>query len=508
MCNRFVGTWKLISSENFDDYMKELGVGLATRKLGGLARPDVIISMKGDIVTIRTESTFKNTTISFKLGQQFDETTADDRKVKNLFLLGFVGSTLLLAQPNYNVPFHCSGVLCCIDNHLEKTLVKAWWVWWYETWKDAVLLKMGTYQGLNTPTLQQERDLQVRESCSDVVQGVHPEDSKFNPIPMGKKEKEVSSNKHVDYSEHNPKKYAWPCWREKAMLPSLVLRTREAEQVSWTPGARALMSLDTGVRAQALIQCKRLELEQKCHKPPATPMQQDAGLVPLPPQECQPMAAPAVSQDTRAAPGPQSTPAMGHRPAAARDTSGTHCHREGTAAWKSAKMQEVFAGAAGPRGRFPEFPWLLNGACAMAAIAPGSGDCPAMGKLRKCGSDEWTARWIKTWLNGRAQSVMISKTESTWRSVVSGAPQGSVLGPALLSLFTNHLEEGIECTLSRFADEMKWGVADTPEGCADIQQDLDTLEDWAEGNLVRFNQGRRLVLHQERNTPSTSTGWG
>lgn len=57
-------------------------MGLAARKLGGLARPDVIISMKGDIVTIRTESTFKNTTISFKLGQQFDETTADDRKVK------------------------------------------------------------------------------------------------------------------------------------------------------------------------------------------------------------------------------------------------------------------------------------------------------------------------------------------------------------------------------------------------------------------------------------------
>lgn len=57
-------------------------MGLATRKLGGLAKPDVIISMKGDIVNIRTESTFKNTEISFKLGQQFDETTADDRKVK------------------------------------------------------------------------------------------------------------------------------------------------------------------------------------------------------------------------------------------------------------------------------------------------------------------------------------------------------------------------------------------------------------------------------------------
>uniref|UniRef100_A0A8D0GVD9 Cytosolic fatty-acid binding proteins domain-containing protein n=1 Tax=Sphenodon punctatus TaxID=8508 RepID=A0A8D0GVD9_SPHPU len=82
MCNKFVGTWKLVSSENFDDYMKELGVGLATRKIGGLAKPNVIVSMKGDVVTIRTESTFKNTEISFKLGQEFDETTADNRKTK------------------------------------------------------------------------------------------------------------------------------------------------------------------------------------------------------------------------------------------------------------------------------------------------------------------------------------------------------------------------------------------------------------------------------------------
>ncbi|CAM2106790.1 myelin P2 protein-like [Caretta caretta] len=86
MCNRFVGTWKLVSSEKFDDYMKELGVGFA-RKLGGLARPNVIIRMKGDVITIRTESTFKNTEISFKLGQVFDETTADDRKTKSVVTL-------------------------------------------------------------------------------------------------------------------------------------------------------------------------------------------------------------------------------------------------------------------------------------------------------------------------------------------------------------------------------------------------------------------------------------
>ncbi|KAF7463113.1 Hypothetical predicted protein [Marmota monax] len=89
MSNKFLGTWKLVSSEHFDDYMKALGVGLATRKLGNLAKPSVIISKKGDYITIRTESAFKNTEITFKLGQEFEETTADNRKTKvilNIFL--------------------------------------------------------------------------------------------------------------------------------------------------------------------------------------------------------------------------------------------------------------------------------------------------------------------------------------------------------------------------------------------------------------------------------------
>ncbi|KAM9165939.1 fatty acid-binding protein, adipocyte-like [Pangshura tecta] len=87
MCDLFVGTWKLISSENFEDYMRELGVGFATRKMAGVAKPNVIISTNGDLITIRTESTFKNTEISFKLGEEFEETTADDRKVKTIITL-------------------------------------------------------------------------------------------------------------------------------------------------------------------------------------------------------------------------------------------------------------------------------------------------------------------------------------------------------------------------------------------------------------------------------------
>ncbi|XP_063157012.1 fatty acid-binding protein, adipocyte-like [Candoia aspera] len=87
MCDPFWGTWKLISSEKFDDYMKELGVGFATREIADIAKPSVIINCNGDVITIKTESSFKNTELSFKLGEEFDEITADDRKIKSVVML-------------------------------------------------------------------------------------------------------------------------------------------------------------------------------------------------------------------------------------------------------------------------------------------------------------------------------------------------------------------------------------------------------------------------------------
>ena len=119
-------------------------------------------------------------------------------------------------------------------------------------------------------------------------------------------------------------------------------------------------------------------------------------------------------------------------------------------------------------------------------------------KLKSHGMGNSIINWIEQWLSDRRQRVVVDGEVSSWKPVLSGVPQVSVLGPILLLVYINDLEEVVTGNILKFADDTKL-FRKTKEiwDKQKLQDDIDKLVRWSEngrcysilGNVNVYTQG-------------------
>ena len=108
-------------------------------------------------------------------------------------------------------------------------------------------------------------------------------------------------------------------------------------------------------------------------------------------------------------------------------------------------------------------------------------------KLFSYGIGGKTLKWIDSFLCFRQQRVVVNGVKSDWAPVLSGVPQGTVLGPLLFSLYINGISSDIESEIRFFADDcICYREIKDEEDTMKLQSDIDRLGSWARKWGMRF----------------------
>ena len=130
-----------------------------------------------------------------------------------------------------------------------------------------------------------------------------------------------------------------------------------------------------------------------------------------------------------------------------------------------------------------------------------------LSKLQYCGIHDQTLTWIKNWLTGHTQCVVVDGESSEDTSVRSGVPQGTVLGPLMFILYINDIGQHTSSTIRLFADDcLLYRVIHNACDALELQKDLEQMCSWAKNWHMRFNASKCTFLTiTKKKTPIKST---
>ena len=121
-------------------------------------------------------------------------------------------------------------------------------------------------------------------------------------------------------------------------------------------------------------------------------------------------------------------------------------------------------------------------------------------KLKSLGIGGKIGKWILCFLAERKQQVLIRGRKSNISTLISGVPQGSVLGPLLFLIFIGDLSEGVSSSILVYVDDSKSKQkVNTPEDVEVHQENLNKIYQWEQDNNMEFNGGKFLVLRYGKN---------
>ena len=113
-----------------------------------------------------------------------------------------------------------------------------------------------------------------------------------------------------------------------------------------------------------------------------------------------------------------------------------------------------------------------------------------------------THKSITSWLSGRFQKVVLDGQASDPVPVLSGVPQGSVLGPVLFLIFINDLPENIRSSVRLFADDcVLYRNIKSPTDCQILQDDLNSLAQWEADWQMKSNVAKCHSMRVTRHPP-------